>query len=691
MGLGLNLGSNLGVNLGGISAGALYDITDYFAKDGGIIPWFQSITPPAIYDSVSNKTYMSWLAGTSGQYQMNVRGSEYNHATGAWTPSVKGFDANVNGDYHAVPSMCIDHQGYVHLFGGCHNNVVQSCVSASPRDMSVLNYNAGADNLSGTHGYPHPVLVGSTIYLFTRQNISGDMDFWVTPTATLSGGRKTWGTQKKIWTFGTATRTYIGSCLAKGTDIHCSITYADSGDTVRRDVYYVVYDTLTGALKNVDGSYSVAAASLPITAANKNNFLVYDQAATSTEGCIPYHCFDLSGNPHIVFMDGSGSAFNIKHTYWTGSVWSAPATIGTNSYRYQECCISAKSDGSMEAMWSSKKSGKFTGPNGGGTIELNTRSVGGVWGTASVIATGTRAALNGAIPVQNAHDDMRWLFSETSRNNQSTYSNLRCYAWSSTKGYSKNTFPKPVSYSSASQLISAMNVAPDSTRQALISSLWATVYGLKDKLDAFYVFAAHDKQATYLNWLGQQYPAFWVESPTANTFTANVGYLSGTNNNFMLSDFSPSEVGAKYSKDDAMLGFWSVTANTQSQVDAFAGAGVSATNAQDYVNAYSGAARINASSGGVGTAPTDSTGLFIAQRTNSTTVSLYRNTALVAQSAAASSTDLANENMSFGSYAGGTRSQRQLGAAFIGKSLTSGEMSSLYTALQTYLTAIGAI
>lgn len=689
IGLGIGLGISL---LNSVSSNStVYETTNYFAKDGGIIPWFQSITPPAIYDPVSNKTYMSWLAGTSGQYQMNVRASAYDHTTNTWTTSYKAFDADINGDYHATPSMCIDHEGYVHIFGGCHNNVVQSAVTSSPRDMSTINYNAGADNLSGTHGYPHPVVVGSAIYLFTRQNISGNMDFWVTPTATLSGGRKTWGTQKKIWTFGTATRVYAGSCLAQGTDIHCVFTYADSGDTIRRDVYYIVYDTLTGDIRNIGNTYSVAAASLPITAANKNNFLVYDQAATSTAGDVPYHCFDSTGKPHIVFMDGTGSLFNIMHTYWNGSAWTTPASIGTNEYRYNECCISAKADGSMEAMWSGKKSGSFTGPNGGGTISMNTRSAAGVWGTASVIATGTRAAIIGAIPVQNAHDDLRWLFSESSKNSQSPYSNLRCYAWSSSKGYSTNSFVVPANYTSAAQLIADMTVTPDATRQGHITTLWNVIYGLRSKLDVVGVFAAHDRQAMALNWLGPKYPWKEAVSSSANAFIADTGYVSANNNNFMLTDFSPSEVDAKYTKDSGHISFWSVTANTSNQADVYAGAGSQPTAVLSYVNAYSGSTRMNATTGGLGTAPASSVGYFVGQRTNSTTLELYRNTSLVSSTSAAASTYVTMENFTLGSHPGITRSSRKIAVATIGSHLTPTEITTLYNAFQTYLTAIGAI
>lgn len=96
-------------------------------------------------------------------------------------------------------------------------------------------------------------------------------------------------------------------------------------------------------------------------------------------------------------------------------------------------------------------------------------------------------------------------------------------------------------------LLARMTVAPSSTREAVINN---TIKDLKDaglwnKLDLLYVFAAHDAQASLLNWKGASFNATNYDS----TFSADWGYGETTGN----SPDSPPGLGTGWnSQSDAV-------------------------------------------------------------------------------------------------------------------------------------------
>lgn len=73
-------------------------------------------------------------------------------------------------------------------------------------------------------------------------------------------------------------------------------------------------------------------------------------------------------------------------------------------------------------------------------------------------------------------------------------------------------------------LLARMTTQPDATRKGHINTLIASLKaeGIWSKLDCFFMFAAHDQQAAYLDWIADRTA---VNVGTGPNFTAN-GYIS---------------------------------------------------------------------------------------------------------------------------------------------------------------------
>lgn len=249
-------------------------------------------------------------------------------------------------------------------------------------------------------------------------------------------------------------------------------------------------------------------------------------------------------------------------------------------------------------------------------------------------------------------------------------------------------------------LFARMSSAPTAERAALMNALIRSLKtgGVWAKLDALYVMAAADAQAARLNWVGDTYNLSTVNSPT---FTADRGYAGNGSSAYLETGFNPfSAVGAKYTRDSAHLALWDRTdraaSGTSIEIGLFSG-----TAFQSHINTrFTGdtfLGRVNqAVSGQMSAAVTSSSGFHVASRTGASAQAFYKNGSLLSSNATAS-VSLASANDSYPILAGKTvgsaafaNSADQLAAVSIGGGLTSGEQSTFYAAINTYLAAIGA-
>lgn len=239
-----------------------------------------------------------------------------------------------------------------------------------------------------------------------------------------------------------------------------------------------------------------------------------------------------------------------------------------------------------------------------------------------------------------------------------------------------------------------MDVQPDDARKALIDTLFSNLKsgGVLTKLDALWLMAAHTSQAARLNLRSASYDLSAISSPP---FIVDRGYAGDGSASYLKTGLVLS-TATNFAQNSAAFGFWSLT---DAQGDSFVmGARVSSSLQQNVIaprRAGSKAdARVNVGPSPPAVASANSLGLFSGSRTGSTTTTMFKNGASIGSYAASSVEPPALEMYLLGCNTNGELSlpsNRRGAAAFVGAGLTNGEMLALYNALNTYLTALGAV
>lgn len=245
-------------------------------------------------------------------------------------------------------------------------------------------------------------------------------------------------------------------------------------------------------------------------------------------------------------------------------------------------------------------------------------------------------------------------------------------------------------------LFNRMTVEPDLTRKRHINTLISSLQtaGIWDKLDVFYVMAAHDSQAARLNWKSSSFTLTPVASPV---FTANQGYAGNGSTSYLDTGYNAVTAGGVYALNSAHQSIWSRT-NSQETAGLSLGARSTATTNQVTMLLRNvsdlGVSRTNQDSNSTGVSVTDSRGFFIGSRLISTSQQFFRNG--VQLSSFSVSTAIPNFSMFIGgvnqggALAGANASARQHSICSFGSGLTPTESLNFYNAVNTYMAAIGA-
>lgn len=239
-------------------------------------------------------------------------------------------------------------------------------------------------------------------------------------------------------------------------------------------------------------------------------------------------------------------------------------------------------------------------------------------------------------------------------------------------------------------LFARMSPTPSPARKVLISQTIAalTIAGVWQKLDMLQVYAADTQANALLNWISGSYNASVVNSPT---FTADRGFtsVSGTSS-YVASGYTPSS-GPKWGQNDHTFGRWMRTGPAGAGMDFGAYETATLNSATIFSNATG--QYIVGDSGTAQNILADPLGSVIANRTASGSFDIYKNGAFVTNVSAASRSGTTLE-MFVGAYnfdgVAGTYSQNQIGAVWTGQALSSTEIAALHTALQNYMTGVGA-
>lgn len=237
-------------------------------------------------------------------------------------------------------------------------------------------------------------------------------------------------------------------------------------------------------------------------------------------------------------------------------------------------------------------------------------------------------------------------------------------------------------------LIAAMPVAPSGARTALIDTL---VVALKDagiwtKLDMLHVMAAHDVGAALINWVNPG--THNLTRFNSCTFTTDSGF-SGNGSSMYVSPGVGQTGLTNYTQNDAHVGMWVTAGNN---ADNQLGTLRTGTSGTFLVLRAAGTCyyNINSWAGGNTTfTQANNTGHLVAVRTSSTAIEAFVNGSSGSTGLKTSdATDTDNFSILRTNAAIYSSSSTRIGISHWGASLSSGEVSSLYTALNAYMTGL---
>lgn len=372
--------------------------------------WNMTQSPSAIYVASLNKTFVAWCAvGTGGDKASQV--AAFDHATSTWSRRYNAGNYTLADDDHGHPSICRDADGYFHIFYGSHASTQPLSSSNAPDDITAWTQHAP---LSGSQTYPHPCVVSGVIYLFLRNDAVTTRRQMLVRTTTPSSGVPSFGAATNIIDFDADSRVYTSEAHVVGSDIHFACTRANSSDSERKNIYYFVYKTATGAVENHDGSVSTASGSLPVSLATANaSYKLIDYG--SDKGEVPSLAFDSSGDPHVQYIQGTdGGGYSLLHIKRTSGTWSSPATVASVTDQVPGSStgqgfvdihgLVAGASGTMQSWYQNSTGDKLR----------RVRSSSGVWSAEETIVAAGSLRLMGQQAVRDAHANFRSIFSEVS-------------------------------------------------------------------------------------------------------------------------------------------------------------------------------------------------------------------------------------------------------------------------------------
>lgn len=309
------------------------EVLAFYEGDYLITPGWEAVSNSAgYYDSGTNRTYIAWIMYPNPAYTTGLKSARityYDHTAGVWaTPRTIGNFRLVDDD-HGHPSVTVDAEGYIHVVYGSHVSInpFQHSISKNPNSIEGWRFNK---NIVYDGTYPNLITIGSTIYFLYRNDADPSRRPLTFRTATPSGGDATFSGLSNLVDFGADSRFYLDSAqLRNSTEIHLIATRADAADTERRNVYYFIYDTVSGAVENYNKTASTASLPVSLAAAN-SDYRIFEHAAGSAGGVVGLQ-FDSSDRPHVLFIDGltSGTEYSLEHMYLDTGVWTSPESVAT--------------------------------------------------------------------------------------------------------------------------------------------------------------------------------------------------------------------------------------------------------------------------------------------------------------------------------------------------------------------------
>jgi hypothetical protein len=250
--------------------------------------------------------------------------------------------------------------------------------------------------------------------------------------------------------------------------------------------------------------------------------------------------------------------------------------------------------------------------------------------------------------------------------------------------------------SEAETFVGRMAVEPDDTRKGVIDDLFGALKSgalsgsnLLNKLNALWLFAAHNQADGRLNAIGN---TFTVSETSSPTWSADQGYTFNGTSSLLDTGFNITTVGL--SETSVHIGLYSMTSgqgpDSSSRADMGADAlcGLVCRTTSDTVQCLLNRPALMTGNTGV----TDGSGHFCGSRVANNDLKAYRNGVQIGTTIALT-TGRSTANIAIGANAVSSPtafSSRRITAAHIGSGLTQNEVTDIANALAAYMTAVGA-
>jgi hypothetical protein len=238
-------------------------------------------------------------------------------------------------------------------------------------------------------------------------------------------------------------------------------------------------------------------------------------------------------------------------------------------------------------------------------------------------------------------------------------------------------------------LVARMTSAPDSTRQNLINNLIvdAKADGWWTKLDWFVALAAHDSQASLLNWK----PGSKAMTTAGTiTFDTNLGYRGDGSTGYLTFGEAYNAGGNQYALNSCSLGAYCNQQNGVAGNRVHMGDLEASLNRVRFNAASGGAAetwRLNASVNTNAPVSTTRTGHRTIVRTDSSNNHFYKGGVKTSSTQASANVPTAHGSVlrALTEYCAD-----RMAVVYFGTQLTDGDVANINTRVSTFLTAIGA-
>jgi hypothetical protein len=325
-------------------------------------------------------------------------------------------------DDHGAPAIIVDNNGHIHITYGSHDSAQKYAKSTNPEDISAWTAMPGP--VPSNRGSTYPQLLkdsSSNLHVIYRSSRVGDplTSNLVEDIITSTDGGATWSSPQdmiNVYSGDVNDRVYLlaGGAEYERTSNRIHVAWVRHYDILglRLNVYYAYLDLNDNKMYAIDGTN--LGSTIDETEANAHCKVVDSRTYATNQARVRV---DSAGKPYIIYSENTASGWQYLFTRWTGSAWSAPATI--TSSRDAACEFFIHSSTNIEA---------YLIPTADHPLEKWAWN-GAIWSRVSTIMPG---GLMLAFPTEVVNGvDLKIVFCEinTDAPDRYTYSNLLIFAY----------------------------------------------------------------------------------------------------------------------------------------------------------------------------------------------------------------------------------------------------------------------